>query len=176
VPRVDPDVDMARDQNDTEQDALQRRGVTASTSPRAHGHALGAAQFARGEGITSRQGVIWFCATTGGAARAGQVWRLEPARHRLALLLEPDDRGLLDGPDNIVVAPNGDLEVCEDGRRDDFVLGITRYGRIYPIARNAYGSSEFAGACLSPDGAAVRQRAGTGDHVRDLGPWESRQE
>ena len=145
IPVVDPDVDM-------EKDGLLARPRAAATSTRAQGHALGAAQFSRNEGITIHQRSLYFCATNGGAEQAGQAWRLNLAAQQLSLLVEPDDRSLLDGPDNITPAPNGDLIVCEDGRDDDFVVGITPQGRLYPLAHNAYNDSEFAGACFSPDG------------------------
>jgi secreted PhoX family phosphatase len=151
IPVIDPDVDMERDPTDMEDDKLKRRPRTASTSTRAQGLHLGAAQFARNEGITVHQRSLYFCATNGGQAKAGQVWRLDVVSNRLSLVVEPDDRALLDGPDNLTPAPNGDLIVCEDGKEDNFVVGITPKGRLYHLARNAHNQSEFAGACFSPD-------------------------
>jgi hypothetical protein len=155
IPVVDPDVDCERDPSDTGHPPLERRLRTAPTSTRAQGFGLGAAQFARNEGITFHQRSLYFCATNGGPARAGQVWRLDLPGGRLSLVVEPDDRAMLDGPDNLTPAPNGDLIVCEDGLEDDFVRGITPQGRIYPLARNAYNRSEFAGACFAPDGRTL---------------------
>lgn len=152
---VDPDLDMERDPDDREDAPLKRRARTAPTSTRAQGFHLGAAQFARNEGITIHQRSLYFCATNGGPKKAGQVWRLELAGKRLSLLIEPDDRALLDGPDNLTPAPNGDLIVCEDGKDENFVVGITSQGRLYHLARNAYNQSEFAGACFSPDGRTL---------------------
>jgi secreted PhoX family phosphatase len=103
------------------------------------------------------------------------VWRLDAARDELSLLVEPNDESLLDGPDNIVVAPNGDLVVCEDASKDDFVVGITREGGLYPIARNAHGNQELAGACFSPDGSILFvniQEPGVTFAIR--GPWDRR--
>jgi len=175
IPDIDPPADMERDPDDDGHDPLERRPRTAATSMRAQGFALGATQFARHEGITFHGGSLYICATNGGRERAGQVWRLNPATQRLALLHEPDDRALLDGPDNLVVAPNGDLIVSEDGRSDDFVVGITPAGRFYQIARNAIGQSEFAGACFSPDGATLFVNIqDPGITFAIWGPWASR--
>lgn len=145
---VDPDLD-------SEKEGLMRRLRPAPTSTRAQGFALGAAQFIRNEGIVIRRRSLYFCATDGGDRKAGQVWRLDLDAGRLSLLLEPDDPSLLDGPDNLVFAPNGDMIVCEDGEDDNFVLGITPQGRIYRLAHNAHNQSEFAGACFSPDGRTL---------------------
>ena len=155
IPDPDPDMDSERDPDDPEPEPLQRRRRAAPTSTRAQGFRLGAAQFTRAEGIIFHRGALYFTATDGGRARAGQVWRLEPGTNRLTLLHEPDDRALLDGPDNLTAAPNGDLIVCEDGRNENFVVGITPQGRLYRFARNPYNQSEFAGACFSPDGRTL---------------------
>lgn len=155
IPVIDPDMDMERDPDDTEHEPLERRPRTAPTSTRAQGFRAGAAQFARGEGITFHRRSIYLCTTNGGPAKAGQVWRLELATGQLSLVIEPDDRALLDGPDNLSPAPNGDLIVCEDGRDEDFVVGITPQGRLYQIARNAHNKSEFAGACFAADGRTM---------------------
>jgi secreted PhoX family phosphatase len=175
LPVVDPDVDMERDPDDVEDDPLKRRARTAPTSTRAQGFRLGAAQFARNEGITVHQGSLYFCATSGGREKAGQVWRLELAGGRLSLLVEPDDRALLDGPDNLTPAPNGDLIVCEDGKDDNFVVGITPRGRPYHLGRNAHNQSEFAGACFAPDGRTLFVNLqDPGITFAVWGPWAKR--
>ena len=91
-------------------------------------------------------------------------------------MVEPDDRKLLDGPDNLTPAPNGDLIVCEDGEKDDRVLGVTPQGRIYTLARNAYNDTEFSGACFSPDGQTLFVNCqDPGITYAIWGPWEKRQ-
>ena len=176
IPDTDPEVDMERDVDDpSADDPLQRPPRTSPVSTRAQGIRLGAAQFARAEGACWHGRSLYVCCTNGGVERAGQVWRLEPEDRRLTLVVEPDDRALLDGPDNVVVAPNGDLTVCEDGRGEQHVLGITRQGRCYSIARNAINRSEFAGACWSADGRTLFfniQEPGVTFAV--WGPWEER--
>jgi len=167
IPVRDPDVDSENDRSG---------GLKAApTSARAQGFSLGCAQFARNEGITHHQGSLYFCATSGGHEEAGQVWRLDLDAQRLTLVLEPDDRRLMDGPDNLTAAPNGDLIVCEDGRAEDYVLGITPQGRIYRLARNRYNDSEFAGACFAPDGQTLFVNCqDPGITYAIWGPWESR--
>src|SRR6185503_15847572 len=108
-----------RDPADGNPDRLARRGVTAETSTRAQGVHLGAAAFSRGEGMVYRRGAVYFACTDGGASRLGQIWRLDPQRQLLTLWAEPESRELLDGPDNLDVAPWGDLVVAEDGRGAD---------------------------------------------------------
>jgi hypothetical protein len=170
IPVVDPDLD-------SENDGLTRRPRAAATSTRAQGLARGAARFARNEGITFHGGSLYFCATDGGRREAGQVWRLEVAADRLSLLVEPDDPALLDGPDNLVQAPNGDLLVCEDGEEDNSVVGITPGGRLYRLARNAHNDSELAGACFSPDGRTLFvNMQDPGVTYAIWGPWESRRD
>jgi secreted PhoX family phosphatase len=56
--------------------------------------------------------------------------------------------------DNLTVAPNGHLIVCEDQYTevvDNHLRGITPAGRAYDFAR-LRTQTELAGACFSPDG------------------------
>jgi hypothetical protein len=127
---------------------------------RVEGFAKGAAQFSRGEGIWYGNGEFYFCCTDGGEAEFGQVWRYVPDITRqsggtIELFVEPNDQSALDGPDNIVVSPFGDLFICEDGEGEQFVVGITPQGELYNFARNAINEREFAGACFSPDGRTM---------------------
>lgn len=122
---------------------------------RKQGYAKGAARFVRGEGLWHGGGEIYFACTTGGRNKKGQVWRLTPARNAVELFVEPNDAARLDNADNLTVAPWGDLIVCENGSKGNAVVGITPEGRLYPFARNAKSSSEFAGGCFSPDGTTL---------------------
>ena len=63
--------------------------------------------------------------------------------------------GVLDYPDNLTLSPFGDLIVCEDGRGEQFLIGITPEGKYYKFARNALNNSEFAGVCFAPDGRTM---------------------
>lgn len=144
---------------------------------RVEGFSKGAAQFTRGEGIWYGNGEFYFCCTDGGAAGLGQVWRYVPGKTAqeggtLELFVEPNDVNVLDSPDNIVVAPFGDLIICEDGDDEQFVVGVTQKGELYQFARNAINDNEFAGARFSPDGQTMFVNIQTpGITFAIWGPW-----
>lgn len=139
----------------------------ATDTVRQEGFAKGAAQFTRGEGIWYGKGEFYFCCTNGGSIDPttgstnglGQVWRYVPGRTNkdgtIELFVEPNNKSVLDSPDNIVVSPFGDLFICEDGDGEQFVVGVTPQGELYHFARNAINDREFAGACFSPDGRTM---------------------
>ena len=59
--------------------------------------------------------------------------------------------------DNLAVAPNGHLIVCEDQYTDtvdDHLRGMTRDGQVYTFARLTM-QTELAGACFPPDGRTM---------------------
>jgi secreted PhoX family phosphatase len=149
---------------------------------RQEGFAQGAAQFARGEGIWYANGEFYFCCTNGGSVNAngnpngfGQVWRYIPGQETIELFVESTSRDELDAPDNIVVAPFGDLILCEDGGGEQFLRGVTPEGELYNFARNAFNGSEFAGACFSPDGQTMFVNIfSPGMTFAIWGPWKSR--
>jgi secreted PhoX family phosphatase len=131
------------------EDDLRRRGAAA-----------GAALFARGEGIWMGRGEIYFACTSGGAAKLGQIFRLRPhagAPDRLQLFFESTSPDQFNYGDNLTVAPNGHLIVCEDQYTevvDNHLRGITPAGEAYPLAR-LHEQTELAGACFSPDGRTL---------------------
>lgn len=144
----------------------------------------GAAMFTRGEGMAygSRgEGTAahFFNCTEGGAAHTGQVWQLEPgidgAADTLTLIHESAGADTLDLCDNLAVTPWGDLMICEDGRGDNYLRGLTPDGAIYDFARNAHeDSAEFCGACFSPDGSTLFVNVQVpGFTYAITGPWES---
>ena len=131
----------------------------------AQGHALGGATFARLEGAWYGGGKIFITATSGGNARKGQVWEIDPARRQLRLVYESPGVHVLNCPDNICVSPRGGLVLCEDGGIRAYVHGLTVDGGIFQFIRNAaliepgrgrragdFRTSEFAGATFSPNG------------------------
>ena len=118
----------------------------------------GAAIVARGEGIHMGEDEIFVCATSGGAIRHGQVFKLIPGRGErpdtIELFFESTDPDQFDYGDNVTVGPNGHLIVCEDQGSlivDNYLRGITAEGRVYPFARLRV-QTELAGGCFSPDG------------------------
>lgn len=136
------------------------------TPTRYQAQSKGAAVFVRGEGIAADEGRIYVCSTTGGPAGAGQIFRytespspdpLDPRRRgQLELLYQSEHPDDLDSPDNIVVAPWGDVLMCEDNIAGDQYLKIlTVDGRIEDFAHNVSTTSELAGICFSPDGKVL---------------------
>ena len=133
---------------------------------RLRGAANGAASFARGEGLTAAGDLFVFTCTTGGPARLGQVFTYAPSPFegtaaeeqspgQLTMIAESDAKSLLRNPDNLTMAPWGDLIVCEDtvdSASHCGLVGIRPDGTQYAIAENSYSDSELAGVCFSPDG------------------------
>jgi secreted PhoX family phosphatase len=149
---------------------------------RFEGQSSGAARFARGEGIWyDGKGSFYFCCTNGGSVNTsgnpngfGQVFRYTPATETLELFVQSSSTATLKAPDNIVVAPFGDLILCEDGAAPVFLRGVTPDGKLYDLARNTLNNSEFAGACFSPDGQTMFVNIYSGVTLAIWGPWETR--
>jgi len=127
----------------------------ANDTVRVEGYNKGAARFSRGEGIVYGGNYVYFTCTDGGTSADGQIWRYSPANNTIELYIEPNNSGVLDNPDNIVVASTGDLFLCEDGDGTDYIVGITSSGQLYQFAKNALNTSEFCGVCFSPDGQTM---------------------
>ncbi|MBD2166584.1 DUF839 domain-containing protein [Calothrix membranacea FACHB-236] len=125
------------------------------TSVRAQGQSKGAAIFSRGEGAWFGNGLIYFTCTNGGNAGQGQVFAYDPKKDTLTLVVESPEENILNFPDNITVAPFGDIFLCEDGSNTEYVIGVNQKGELYRFAANAINGSEFAGACFSPDGRTM---------------------
>ncbi|MER6785418.1 alkaline phosphatase PhoX [Streptomyces sp. NPDC000658] len=114
----------------------------------------------------------------------GQIWRYDPRRRRLTLVVVfgPDTDVQLPGesPDNICLAPSGGLMVCEDGNGAQHVFGVTRAGEVYAMARGRQNIGtpeapewgEFAGVTFSPDGRTMYVNCYTpGTTFAVTGPW-----
>jgi secreted PhoX family phosphatase len=143
---------------------------------RLRGHQAGALRFARGEGIHWGDGELFFCCTSGGAAKLGQIMRLRPgaAGDRLQLFVESRGKAMLDFGDNLTVAPTGHLIVCEDQYTEvvaNRLIGVAPTGATYVLAAlNA--QTELAGACFSPDGRTLYVNAYSPAHTLAIaGPW-----
>lgn len=144
---------------------------TATTTRCAEqGRSLGATEFWRGEGICAGDGKVWFAATQGGPAGAGQLWELDPVAKTLRLRVQVTDRRVLSMPDNLVRSPWGDVVICEDnynaggGADHQHLRFLHPDGRVRIFGRNPQVSAdgpgaapgdEFAGVCFSPDGQVM---------------------
>ncbi|MHA7815140.1 MAG: alkaline phosphatase PhoX [Pseudohaliea sp.] len=140
--------------------------------------AAGAALLARGEGIHMGREEVFVCSTSGGVAGLGQVFRLAPGRgndpDRVELFFESESEEQFNYGDNLTVAPDGQLIVCEDQYTevvDNHLRGITRDGRAYALARLNL-QTELAGACFSPDGRWLFVNVYAPTHtIAITGPW-----
>lgn len=140
---------------------------------RIQGFEKGAALFARGEGIHWAQikkdhGELYFCSTSGGAKKLGQIFCYRPSANegsdneqdapgQLQLFLESDHESLYNFGDNLTVTPQGHLLVCEDQYSDpvdNHLRGVTPAGEVYAFGRIRI-QTEPAGACFSPDGKTM---------------------
>jgi secreted PhoX family phosphatase len=145
----------------------------------------GAAQFARLEGCWYGDNSIFFNATSGGNAGAGQVWQYHIGRNELQLIFESPSAAVLNSPDNICVSPRGGIVLCEDGSGTNFVRGLTSDGAIFDLVRNNLNGTEWAGACFSPQGRTLfvniqgetrpleNPSGAKGMTFAIWGPWES---
>ena len=156
---------------------------------RFRGHADGAVIVGRGEGIFWGKGEAWFTCTNSGPGKHGQILRYRPSAQEgqpgeaeapgtVELFLESVEDRVLDYPDNITVAPNGHLMVCEDHYSEvlrNHLRGITPEGKVYAIGRNVYkDNAELAGVCFSPDGGTLFVNIYTpGITLAVTGPWAS---
>ena len=135
---------------------------------RTRGFAKGAALFARGEGIVFGDNELFFCCTNGGPAKAGQIMRYTPSEFEgtaqeveapatIELFVESPHKSVFDYGDNIEIAPNGHLIVCEDqggSNVTNHLKGVTPKGHIYNLAKVRW-DTEPAGVCFSPDGSTL---------------------
>ena len=151
------------------------------------GYVRGGALFSRLEGAVYAQGGIYFVATSGGDARAGQIWQYHPVREELALVLESPGPHVLNHPDNICINPRGGLVLCENGSGVRFLHLLTSDGQLYPFAQNNvilsgerhdfrgdYRGGELAGSTFSPDGRWLFFNIQTpGLTVAVTGPWSA---
>jgi len=158
---------VALEDVESPRDDLRQRGATA-----------GASVFARGEGIWMGEGELYFACTSGGAAEQGQIFRLRPQASgpdRLQLFFESADREQFSFGDNLTVAPDGHLIVCEDQYTPivaNHLRGITPEGRSYPFAFMRL-QTELAGACFSPNGRTLFVNAYSPAHTLAInGPWK----
>lgn len=161
----------------------------------AQGLVQGASSFRRGEGLWFGAGLVFICATSGGAARCGQVFAHDPVRQTLRLIYESAGAGVCDQPDNIVMSPGGGLVLCEDADNPvsrlhalDMKGAIRAFCRnhvdfsdsgIGPVSRPSgrrwsrnFRDSEFCGAAFHGDWLFVNIQW-PGVTVAITGPWST---
>lgn len=162
---------------------VDARGGSGGVSEQ--GTAKGGTAFARLEGCIARDDVIYFTSTSGGVARAGQIWAFYPEREQLELIFESPSSAVLDYPDNIVISPRGGLVVCQDSRGSrQRLYGLTAEGGLFEFALNNvrldgekgfsgdFRGQEWAGSCFSPDGRWLFANVfRPGFTVAITGPW-----
>lgn len=151
---------------------------------RYRGFELGAARFARGEGIWMGDGELYFACTNGGPKYFGQVFKyaMSPTEGtiaevqqpgRLSLFAESEDKSVLHMCDNLTIAPWGDILLCEDNSELNHIRGINKKGEIYTLACNRSSGSEFAGITFSPTGKTLFVNIQeNGETLAITGPWE----
>lgn len=144
----------------------------------------GATPIRKAEGVwTGRDGSVWFVASYAegpdaeeaatAAAHSGQIWRYDPNASQVELVALFPVGTPFDSPDNLTVGPHGFAVACTDGQDDQWLVGITDDGAVFPFAKNVLNSSEFAGATFSPDGKTLFANIqDPGLTVAIWGPWQ----
>ena len=145
---------------------------------RYRGKNKGGATFARGEGVWSHKNDVFFTATTGGPKKKGQIWKYTKygnnSEDYLELIFESTSKEIINMPDNIIIAPWGDIIICEDGKGRDSLIGIKPNGQIYNLATNLLNNQEFAGVCFDPKGEILFVNIYNPTLTLAItGPWES---
>ncbi|MEV6596391.1 alkaline phosphatase PhoX [Actinoplanes sp. NPDC051346] len=112
----------------------------------------------------------------------GQVWHYDPRARTITLTtifgVNPDPTADIayDGPDNITLSPYGGLMLAEDGEGLSHIVGLTECGEAFPMARNEFNDSEFAGPTFSQDAAILFANVQMPGYVFAInGPWSRRE-
>ncbi|MEM9468123.1 MAG: alkaline phosphatase PhoX [Actinomycetota bacterium] len=122
------------------------------TNPRPHLQVADAVRFDGAEGIDYIDSTIYF--TTKGDNR---IWELDLRTTTLSVLYDAADspNPELTGPDNLVITPQGDVLVVEDGGNLEIVL-VTRSGELTVIGRyEGDPNSELTGPAFDPSGTRL---------------------
>jgi secreted PhoX family phosphatase len=152
-------------------------------------YARGAARFQRLEGCFWGDDSCYFVSTSGGDARAGQVWRYNPDgadEGWLTLVFESPARSVLDSPDNICLTKRSGVIICEDGAAEQYIRGLRTDGVMLdlvmqPDQDTEPDPTEFAGCCFDPagdvlffnvQGSTRSYLTRSGSTYALWGPWE----
>ncbi len=177
---------------DPERAHSSEKGVPDELGVYKQAAAMGGTTFSRLEGCWFGNDCVYFDATSGGAAKAGQIWKYDPATEKLSLLFESPAKHVLNMPDNLCVSPQGGLVLCEDNNYGvtEFpqrMFALSQSGKLQLLAENNvvlngeknglkgdYRNREWAGASFSPDGKWMFANIQTpGITFAITGPWES---
>ncbi|GAA3793568.1 PhoX family protein [Sphaerisporangium flaviroseum] len=124
--------------------------------------------------------VASFARTSDGSVNEhdGQVWFYDPRSDTITLKTifgvnpDPDKDTDYDGPDNITVSPYGGIILAEDGEGLSHLVGVTKKGVPYPLARNEIDNGEFTGPTFSEDGKILFANIQAPGYVFAItGPW-----
>lgn len=173
-------------------DSTSRRPLGDQLGVFKQGLASGASVFSRLEGCWYGNGLIYFDATDGGAAKAGQIWQYDPKTERLTLLFESPSKPVLNMPDNLCVSPRGGIVLCEDNdyganEYPQRVFALSQDGKLSLLAENNvqllgekngfkgdFRTKEWAGATFSPDGKWLFiNLQSPGITCAITGPWQN---
>ena len=135
------------------------------------GMAAGGTTFVLLEGCIYDQQSMLLTSKVGGAAQAGQVFRLDLEQDTLELIYESTGYGSFSGPDNIIISPGGSLMICENRLglfdKGQYIAGpnaadgLFAFCQINSALRASFAghdlnatavSSEWAGVCFLADG------------------------
>ena len=145
-----------------EEDDLRYRGMK-----------LGAACFARGEGMWYSDHEVYFACTNGGPQRFGQVFKINLKENTLELFAESEDKTVLHMCDNLTITPWGAVMACEDNGETNRLHIIDQDGNIQLFGVNKSSKSELAGAVFSPSGKTLFVNIQeNGETVAITGPWD----
>ncbi len=145
-----------------EEDDLRYRGMK-----------LGAACFARGEGMWYSENEVYFACTNGGPQRFGQVFKINLKENTLELFAESEDKTVLHMCDNLTITPWGAVMACEDNGETNRLHIIDQDGNIQLFGVNKSSKSELAGAVFSPSGKTLFVNIQeNGETVAITGPWD----
>ena len=133
---------------------------------RVRGTQMGAALFARNEGLSLIDGDLYICTSNGGAAGTGQIWRYQPSTAEgtpdeslspgfLSLYFESNAHTPIDHVDTLLPSPWGDILITEDGHGQQHLAGLSSSGELYALARNRLSDSEITGPVFALDGSTL---------------------
>lgn len=150
------------------------------TAPRDAGAEQGALPFAFGAEVALWAGSVYFATRGSGADVPGRLWRYTPGTAKRSSgaaghlePVRPPASPAVGGMAPLTRAPWGDL-LCTgmDPAGRPTLYGVPPHAAPYPLARNVFSQTPFAGAAFSPDHDLLFLTLGdSGLTVAVFGPW-----